>query len=219
MVLINKMYKEEELDCRSAIKAEDKKFNGRRLKERQEKVKSDLEKEYNVNLKEEKITKGGTEEMGSTKDVVKLTKAADTKAVTPEVDVNIEEVEEKAEGFLKELEAELGDVKYELERVHIGLLKIKSNNRFIFGIRYSICGNKVTYSFVAKENYKNFSKQLQGKYSPGNWNVLFPIDGNGIKKFSLIIGELSEKYRVKTKPVAKVAKPALKKNKKIKRTI
>lgn len=211
------MYKEEELDYKSAIKAEDKKFNRRRLKERQEKVKESLEKEYHINLTNKK--EGGTEEMKSTKDVVKPTKAANTKAVTPKVDVNIEEVEGKAEGFLKELEAELGDVKYELERVHIGLLKIKSNNRFIFGIRYSICGNKVTYSFVARENYKNFSKQLQGKYSPGNWNVLFPIDSNGIKKFSLIIGELSEKYRAKAKPVTKVAKPALKKNKKIKRTI
>jgi len=217
MVLLNKMYKEEGLDYKSAIKAEDKKFNGRRLKERQEKVKEGLEKEYHINLTNKK--EGGTEEMKSTKDVVKLTETANTKAVTPKVDVNTKEVEEKAEGFLKELEAELGDVKYELERVHIGLLKIKSNNRFIFGIRYSICGNKVTYSFVARENYKNFSKQLQGKYSPGNWNILFPIDGNGIKKFSLIIGESSEKYRAKAKPVAKVAKPAPKKNKPIRRHI
>lgn len=210
---------EEELDYKEAILAEDKKMGGG-LKGRQAQMRSKLEKEYNVNLtnlKKEEVNK----EMESTKkDVVKLAKAADTKAVTPKVD--LEQVEAKARGYLEELEAvgHIDGMACELEIVHEGYLNLKSKSRLICGIKYRVCGDEVTYSLVARENYKDFSKSLQGKYSPGNWNILFNLTGSGsIQKLSPIISASLEKYR-KAKPVAKVAKAVTKpKNKKIVRHI
>ena len=188
------------------------------LKKRQEKVVKAIGKEYNINLtnlKKEEVNKG----MKSTKDVVKITETTNTKAVTPTVD--LKEVEAKAIGYLKELETvgHIDGLACELETVHEGYLNLKSKSRLICGIKYRVCGDKVTYSLVARESYKDFSKSLQGKYSPGNWNVLFSLtDSDSIQKYLPIISASLEKYR-KAKPVAKVAEVAVKKNKPIRKTI
>lgn len=209
------------------ILKENKKFNKEDLKvktltERQSDVMANIEKDLGINLSENK-KKGGTvtmsKEQGAVKEITKTTK----QKVAPNVDVR--EVETQAERYLKELEdsAHMDPGRYEIEETRVGYLTLKSNSRFIAGIRYEICKGVATYAFVAREPYKNYSDKLKGAYAPNNWTVLFPIDGLGVKKFSLIIGESAEKYQFKAKPVvapkAKPTKPAVKKVKPVKKHI
>jgi len=163
------------------------------LAERQRSIREKLEKEFRVRLEEENKKEGGTEKMANKQSGVK-TKMA-TKVVPP---VDLKAVEDQAFKYLEELKevADFNGIKYELEKVHTGLLNFRQNSRLIFGIRYSVCGDKVTYSFVAKENFKNFSKSLKGHYSPGNWDILFDLtNSDDIKKFTPIVEESVAKYR------------------------
>jgi len=178
---------DKEFNYKKAILIEDQKFGKGSLKERQKKVVDSIMEDLN-------IKEGGTKQMKPNKGGVK-TKVA-TKKVVPPNKVNMLQIGEKAEGFLRGLETGLDGVKYELEKVYIGEVSFKQNSRLIFGIRYRVCGDKVTYSLVAKETFKNFSKELQGKYSPGNWNILFDFtNGDDIKKFNPIIKASLEKLK------------------------
>jgi len=211
--LLNDLAAEETggLDYKKAIIEEDKKFKEGGLKEvkgladvgleaRKAKVREKLEKEYGKNLTKE----GGTTKVKSQKGGVKQ-KQTTKKVVPPKVNMLL--IGEKAEGFLRGLEPDLDGVKYELEKVYIGELNFKQNSRLIFGIRYRVCGNQVTYSLIAKETFKNFSKQLQGKYAPGNWNVLFDFsNGNDLSKFTPIIKASLEKLKKAKAELPKKAK-------------
>ncbi len=175
---------EEELDYKKAITKEDKRIG---LKARQEKVVAKIMEDLNTK-------EGGTKQMTVKGGVKQTTKAKVVKVVPPKVDLH--KVGEEAEGFLRGLEPGLDGVKYELEKVYIGEINFRQNSRLIFGIRYRVCGNEVTYSLVAKETFKNFNKELQGKYAPGNWNVLFNFtNGDDIKKFNPIIKASLEKLK------------------------
>jgi hypothetical protein len=187
---------EEELNYKKAITKEDERIG---LKVRQEKVVASIMEDLNTK-------EGGTDQM-TVKGGVK-TKVV-TKKIVPPKEVDLKAVQEKCSGFLKGLETGLDGVKYEMEKVLIGELNFRQNSRLIFGIRYRVCGNEVTYSLVTKETFKNFNKELQGKYSPGNWNVLFDFsNGNDLKKFNPIIQASLEKLlKAKTElPKDKVKK-------------
>lgn len=194
---------EGEFNYKKAIVAEDQKF-GKGLRARQKKVVADLEEEFGVGLTNSK--KGGTKEM-AVKGGVK-TKVA-TKKVVPPKKVDLNAVKLKAMDYLEEVEkvADFGNIKYELEKVNIGILQFKQNSRLIFGVMYAVYGDKVSYSLVAREPFKNFSKSLQGKYQPGNWNVLFNLDNSDdIKKFTPIIEASVEKFKKVEQPKAKTNK-------------
>ena len=190
---------EGQLDYHKAIKAEDKRIGKGSLKVRQKKVVKGIMEDLKNN------EEGGTGKM-TVKGNIKIAKT--TKKVVPPK-VNLETVKLQAMSFLEGLEkvADFGNIKYELEKVNIGILNFKQNSRLIFGVRYSVCGDKVTYSLVTKETFKNFSKELQGKYSPGNWNILFDfVNGNDIKKFNPIIQASIEKLKKTELPKDKVEK-------------
>lgn len=173
------------------------------LAERQRSIREKLEKEFKVGLEEEKTKEGGTKKMKKQSGV--KTKMA-TKVVPP---VDLETVEDQAVKYLEELKevANFDGIKYELEKVHTGLLNFRRDKKLIFGIRYSVCRDKVTYSLVAKEGFKNFSKSLKGHYSPGNWDILFDLtNSDDIKKFTPIIEESLAKYRKAEQPKAKAKK-------------
>lgn len=195
-----------DLDYQKAIILEDRKFDKGNLGARQKKVNAGLEKEFGIKLNEG----GGTKQM-TVKGGVKqeqTTKANVVKTVVPPK-CNLLKIGEKAEGFLRKLETGLDDIKYSLEKVYTGELNFRQNSRLIFGIRYRVCGNEVTYSLVTKETFKNFSKELQGKYAPGNWNVLFDFtNGENLSKFNPIIQASLEKLsKAKTElPKDKVKK-------------
>ncbi|MBA7589421.1 hypothetical protein ES708_31506 [subsurface metagenome] len=193
---------EEELDYRKAIKAEGRRIDKGNLKVRQKKVVKGIMED--LNNKE-----GGTGKMEVKGGVKQTTKAKVVKKTVVPPKVNLETVKLQAMSFLEGLEkvADFGNIKYELEKVNIGILNFKQNSRLIFGVRYSVCGDKVTYSLVTKETFKNFSKELQGKYSPGNWNILFDfVNGNDIKKFNPIIQASIEKLKKTELPKDKVKK-------------
>ena len=189
-----------DLNYKEAINAENKRFNYVNLKSRQKKVVAKIMEDLKIN------EEGGQETMTVKGGVKTKTKVATKKVVPPKV--NLLQIGEKAEGFLRDLETDLDSVKYEIEKVHIGEISLKQNSRLIFGIRYRVCGNEVTYSLVTKETFKNFNKELQGKYAPGNWNCLFDFaDGNDIKKFDPIIQASLEKLKkAKTEPPKAKAK-------------
>ncbi|MBA7515649.1 hypothetical protein ES705_07691 [subsurface metagenome] len=200
----------EELDYRKAIIAEDKKIG---LKERQKNVVAVIEKEFGVGLTNSK--EGGTEKMANKKGGVKQntkTKVDNLRKllkVVPPGEVDLETVKLKAMSLLEEVEkaADFGNIKYELEKVNIGILNFKQNSRLIFGVRYAVCGDKVSYSLVTKETFKYFSKELHGKYAPGNWNVLFDLNNSDdIKKFTPIIEASIEKIKKTELPRDKVKK-------------
>jgi len=195
---------EEEFNYKKAITKEDQKFKKGDLKARQSVVNADLERIYGVDLNNKE---GGTKKM-AVKGGVKIAKT--TKKVVPPKKVDLDAVRLKAMGYLEEVEkvADFDNIKYELEKVNIGILQFKQNSRLIFGVMYAVYGEKVSYSLVAREPFKNFSKELQGKYQPGNWNVLFNLDNSDdIKKFTPIIEASVEKLR-------KVEQPKVKTNKK-----
>ena len=169
-----------ELDYKKALTKENEKIG---LEVRQKKVVASIMEDLNTK-------EGGTEQMK-----VKVKQKQTTKKVVPPK-VNLLQIGEEAEGFLRGLEPGLDSIKYSLEKVYIGEFNFRQNSRLIFGVRYRVCGNEVTYSLVTKETFKNFNKELQGKYSPGNWNVLFDFtNGNDIKKFSPIIKASLEKLK------------------------
>lgn len=188
----------EELNYKKAIIAEDERLG---LRARQKKVVVAIEEEFGVGLTNSK--EGGSNQMTVKGGVKQNTKAkVDTLRkllkVVPPKDVNLEAIKLKAMSLLEEVEkaADFGNIKYELEKVNIGILQFKQNSRLIFGVRYAVCGDKVSYSLVTKETFKNFSKELQGAYAPGNWNVLFDLtNGDDISKFNPIIKASLEKLK------------------------
>ena len=194
---------EEEFNYKKAITKENEKIG---LGVRQKKVVANLEKEFGVGLTNSK--EGGTKEMKSNKGGVKTKVATKVKVVPPKkVDMNA--VKLQAMSLMEEVEkvADFGNIKYDLEKVNIGILNFKQNSRLIFGVRYAVCGDKVSYSLVAREPFKNFSKELQGKYQPGNWNVLFDLNnGDDIKKFTPIIEASIEKLKKTELPKDKTKK-------------
>ncbi len=187
-----------ELDYKKALLAEDKKHERGSLRVRQKKVVASIMED--LNSKE-----GGNKKMAVKKGGVKIAKKT-TKDVPPNK-VNMLQIGEKAEGFLRGLETGLDGIKYELEKVYICELNFRQNSRLIFGIRYRVCGNEVTYSLVTKETFKNFSKELQAHYAPGNWNVLFDFtNGENISKFDPIIQASLEKLKKADLPKDKIKK-------------
>ncbi len=189
-----------ELDYKKAILAEDKKHERGSLRVRQKKVVDSIMEDLKNNKE------GGNSEMAVNKGGVKQ-KQTTKKVVPPKV--NMETVKLQALSYLNEIEkaADFNGIKYELEKVNIGILNFKKNSRLIFGIRYAVCGDKVNYSLVARETFKNFSKSLQGKYQPGNWNVLFDLNNSDdIKKFTPIIEASIEKLKKTDLPKDKAKK-------------
>ena len=190
---LNVMAEEESFNYKKAITKENEKIG---LEARQKKVVASIMEDLNTK-------EGGNSEMAVNKGGVKQTTKAKVVKVVPPKEVDLKAVQEKCSGFLKGLETGLDSIKYELEKVHIGEISFKQNSRLIFGIRYRVCGNEVTYSLVTKETFKNFNKELQAHYAPGNWNVLFDFsNGNDIKKFNPIIQASLEKLK-KAKDVRK----------------
>ncbi|MBA7516037.1 hypothetical protein ES705_08082 [subsurface metagenome] len=195
---LNEQAEEESFNYKKAITKENEKIG---LEARQKKVVKEIMEDLNTK-------EGGTEQMKSNNKGSVKTKVA-TKKVVPPKEVDMLQIGEKAEGFLRGLETGLDSIKYELEKVYIGELNFRQNSRLIFGIRYRVCGDEVTYSLVTKETFKNFSKELQAHYAPGNWNVLFDLNnGNDLSKFDPIIKASLEKLsKAKTElPKDKVKK-------------
>jgi len=190
----------EEFNYKKAITKEDERIG---LRARQKKVVAAIEEEFGVGLTNSKeggtgqmTAKGGVKQKQTTK--AKVDTLRKLLKVVPPKEVDLEAVKLKAMSLLEEVEkaADFGNIKYELEKVNIGILNFKQNSRLIFGVRYAVCGDKVSYSLVAREPFKNFSKTLQGKYQPGNWNVLFDLNNSDdIKKFSPIIEASVEKLK------------------------
>ncbi|MBA7613411.1 hypothetical protein ES703_20660 [subsurface metagenome] len=194
---LNVMAEEESFNYKKAITKENEKIG---LEARQKKVVASIMEDLNTK-------EGGNSEMAVNKGGVKQTTKAKVVKVVPPKEVDLKAVQEKCSGFLKGLETGLDSIKYELEKVHIGEISFKQNSRLIFGIRYRVCGNEVTYSLVTKETFKNFNKELQAHYAPGNWNVLFDFsNGNDIKKFNPIIQASLEKLKKAKEELPKKAK-------------
>jgi hypothetical protein len=195
-----------ELDYKKAILVEDKRHERGSLRVRQKKVVKEIMEDLNSKEggnKKMAVKKGGVKQNTKTK-VANLRKLL---KVVPPKEVDLETVKLKAMNYLEEVEkaADFGNIKYELEKVNIGILNLKQNSRLIFGVRYAVCGDKVGYSLVTKETFKNFSKELQGKYSPGNWNVLFDLNNDSdISRLTPIIEASIEKLRKTELPKDKV---------------
>lgn len=187
----------EKLNYKKAITKENAKFSGD-LKARQEEVVKKIMEDLKTKEggTEQMTVKGGVKQKQTTKKVVNV--------VPPKVD--LEKVGKEAEVLLKGLEKNLDGIKYVLENVYTGFLSFRQKSRLIFGIRYRVCGNQVTYSLVTKESFKNFSKSLQGSYQPGNWDVQFDLNGEGVSKFSPIIEASIAKLKKAEKPKTKVKK-------------
>ena len=201
-----------ELDYKKEILAEDKRHERGSLRLRQKKVVKEIMEDLNSKEggnSEMAVNKGGVKQKQNTKTFEKVATLRKLLKVVPPKEVDLETVKLKAMNYLEEVEkaADFGNIKYELEKVNIGILNLKQNSRLIFGIRYAVCGDKVSYSLVTKETFKNFSKELQGKYAPGNWNVLFDLNNSDdIKKFTPIIEASIEKLKKTDLPKDKVKK-------------
>lgn len=191
---------EEELDYKKAITKEDKRLG---LGERQKKVVADLEKEFGENLTKE----GGTKKMADKKGGVKQTTKAKVVKVVPPKEVDIKAVQDKCLGLLKELTGIVGDVENIIEETKIGFYNLKQGKKLLAGVKYLVCNGQITYSLILPESVKNFSKELPGKYPPGNWNAEFAFtNSNGIKKFLPVIKESLKKFKKVEQPKAKVKK-------------
>ncbi|MBA7603828.1 hypothetical protein ES703_10946 [subsurface metagenome] len=185
---------EKQLDYRKAITAEDEKFKKGNLEARQKKVVKEIMEDLKNN------EEGGTEQMKVKGGVKTKTKMA-TKKVVPPKEVDIKAVQNKCLEFLKELNGIVGDVENIVEETKIGFYNLKRGKKLLAGIKYLACNGQITYSLILPESVKNFSKELPGRYPPGNWNAEFAFtNSNGIKKFLPVIEESLKKFQ---KPVDK----------------
>jgi len=191
---------EGELNYKKAITKENEKLG---LRARQKKVVADLEKEYGTNLTKgggvkKMAVKGGVKQKQTTKKVVE---------VVPPKEVDIKAVQDKCLGFLKELTGIVGDVENVVEETKIGFYNLKQGKKLLAGIKYLACNGQIVYSLILPESVKNFSKELPGKYPPGNWNVEFAFtNSNGIRKFLPVIEESLKKFKKVEQPKAKKKK-------------
>lgn len=189
---------EEEFDYKKAITKEDKRLG---LGVRQKKVVAAIEKEFCVGLTNSK--EGGTKQMKVKGGVKQTTKAKVVKVVPPK-EVDIKAVQGKCLEFLKELTGIVSDVENIVEETKIGFYNLKQGKKLLAGVKYLICNGQITYSLILPESVKNFSKELPGKYPPGNWNAEFAFtNSNGIKKFLPVIVESLKKFKKVEQPKAK----------------
>ena len=188
---------EGQLDYHKAIKAEDKRIGKGSLKVRQKKVVKGIMEDLKNN-----------EEGGNGKMEVKGVKTkVVTKKVVPLKEVDIKAVQDKCLEFLKELNGIVGDIENIVEETKIGFYNLKQGKKLLAGIKYLACNGQITYSLILPESVKNFSKELSGKYPPGNWNAEFAFtNSDGISKFLPVIEESLKKFKKVEQPKTKKKK-------------
>jgi len=192
----------EELNYKGAIIAEGKRFKGKDYRTRQKKVVKGIMEDLKNN------EEGGNETM-TVKGGVKQKQTTKTKVVkvVPPKEVDIKAVQSQCLEFLKELTGIVGDVENIVEETKIGFYNLKQGKKLLAGIKYLACNGQIVYSLILPESVKNFSKELPGKYPPGNWNAEFAFtNSNGIKKFLPVIEESLKKFQKTEPPKAKAKK-------------